>query len=203
VIDDRGYLFREISLLKKKIKRDERTSQLLRSEITSLYDSFHEKLNQNANQTENVAKRKSSSNVDKVDNEIKLLPRKKSLIEIPGEKNLWRTSSTSSSMVREIPQYSRPSSTSNSGTRISKSEREFIDGHECEECRRYYRIMEQQGLITSADLECGLTETLRRCSRHKSHWSPPLTPDGFWDLTVHTPDEWRKDSSKSNWRKHV
>jgi hypothetical protein len=179
------------------MKKDERTSQLLRSEITSLYDTFHNKLNQNENQNGKYTKRKNLINVD---NEIKPLFKKKSIIGIPQENDLRRTTSTSLRITSEIPQYSRPSSTTNSGR--SKSERELMDGHECEECRRYYRIMEQQGLITSADLECGLTETLRRCSRHKSHWSPPSTPDGFWDLTVHTPDEWRKDPHTSR-RKNV
>ena len=68
--------------------------------------------------------------------------------------------------------------------------RDMLDGHECEECKRYYRVMEQQGLITDTS---DLKETLRKCSRHKSRWSspehaplPPLTfrADKGWFLIL-------------------
>jgi hypothetical protein len=35
-----------------------------------------------------------------------------------------------------------------------------------------------------------LEDMLQHCSRHKSKWVPPGTPDGFWDLTIHSPQKW-------------
>ena len=32
-------------------------------------------------------------------------------------------------------------------------------------------------------------------SRHRDRSTPPPTPEGFWDLTVNTPEEWRRMSS--------
>jgi hypothetical protein len=46
--------------------------------------------------------------------------------------------------------------------------RELLDGHECEECKRYFRVMEEQGLIKD---ENDLRETLRKCSRHKCRYT--------------------------------
>jgi len=34
-------------------------------------------------------------------------------------------------------------------------------------------------------------EVLQACSRHKARWTPPGTPEGFWGLTLHTPDDWK------------
>ena len=34
-------------------------------------------------------------------------------------------------------------------------------------------------------------EVLQSCSRHKARWTPPSTPEGFWSLTLHTPEDWR------------
>jgi hypothetical protein len=28
-------------------------------------------------------------------------------------------------------------------------------------------------------------------SRHRNRSTPPSTPEGFWDLTVLTPEEWK------------
>jgi hypothetical protein len=186
--DDRGYLIREIHSLKKQVKKDKRTSELLKLEINRLYDTFHGSLKTEQSLTTTNPKRKHSANFDqkKVEEEKeRKMSSKKPAVDIP-------------QTLTEVPQQlpSRQSSFKSSCTGItsrSKSERDVMNGHECEECQRYYRIMEQQGLIitTPTNLECGLTETLRRCSRHKSHWSPPCTPEGFWDLTIRTPDDWK------------
>ena len=34
-------------------------------------------------------------------------------------------------------------------------------------------------------------EVLQSCSRHKAKWTPPATPEGFWNLTLETPDDWK------------
>ena len=33
-------------------------------------------------------------------------------------------------------------------------------------------------------------------SRHRNRSTPPSTPEGFWDLTVPTPEEWRKEKKQ-------
>lgn len=67
-----------------------------------------------------------------------------------------------------------------------KDARDALPGFACIECESFYAAMVQQGMIEAHEL----TEHLRECSRHKARWKPPSTPDGFWDLTVRTPEDW-------------
>ncbi len=162
----------------------------MKSEINKMYESFNGIVI-----PESV--RQGSSEKRKISN-VRDIPFVKAPDSTDSTENnqKQKISSARRSMTEVSYQVNRPQRPPQLESR-SRSEREMVQGHECEECKRYYRIMEQQGLITtSTNHECGLNETLRRCSRHKSHWSPPSTPDGFWDLTVHTPEEW-KDSKKS------
>eukprot|EP01034_Spumella_vulgaris_P025458 gene25458-31922_t len=69
----------------------------------------------------------------------------------------------------------------------NKASRDALPGHTCEECEAFYSAMVQQGVFSPESKKARLQE----CSRHKSKWSPPRTPDGFWDLTVHTPEDWK------------
>lgn len=65
-----------------------------------------------------------------------------------------------------------------------KSERENIPGFECDECRQYFTVLEQQGIFTPGSK----AEMLQKCSRHKSRFTPPSTPEGYWDLSIK--DNW-------------
>jgi hypothetical protein len=65
-----------------------------------------------------------------------------------------------------------------------KSERELLPGFECEECRNYFKALQQQGIFSSSNK----AEFLQQCSRHKSRFTPPSTPDGYWDLSIK--DNW-------------
>eukprot|EP01041_Mallomonas_annulata_P002685 gene2685-5282_t len=77
----------------------------------------------------------------------------------------------------------------------NKTQRAVLPGHICDQCQSYFSELQRQGLVT----ECTLKDMLERCSRHKSRWSPPRTPDGFWDISVKTPDEWKPiDDSEEN-----
>jgi hypothetical protein len=69
----------------------------------------------------------------------------------------------------------------------NKSSRDALPGHTCDECEAFYSAMVQQGVFSADSKKARLQE----CSRHKSKWTPPTTPEGFWDLTVHTPEEWK------------
>ena len=67
----------------------------------------------------------------------------------------------------------------------SISYRENLPGHICDQCRKYFEVLEQQGIAID------MTEMLRNCSRHKSVTvPPPSTPEGYWDLTVSSPTAW-------------
>lgn len=68
-----------------------------------------------------------------------------------------------------------------------KDQRECLLGFSCSECEKYYHELERQGLLDTVDR----AEMLKRCSRHKSAWEPPQTPEGFWELSVHTPANWK------------
>jgi hypothetical protein len=92
-------------------------------------------------------------------------------------------STTSTPVFSSIP----PRVKYHESTRI-KSERESMPGHTCIDCFRLYQAFEQQGIIISSEKK---RELLQTCSRHKVHWSPPHTPPGFWDLSVHTPENWK------------
>jgi hypothetical protein len=71
----------------------------------------------------------------------------------------------------------------------NKAERAVLPGYSCLQCEKYIAVMREQGLLQSED---DVTEMLQNCSRHKSAAGPPPdTPEGFWDLTVHTPEEWK------------
>ena len=65
-----------------------------------------------------------------------------------------------------------------------KSERELLPGFECEECRNYFKALQQQGIFSPSNK----AEFLQKCSRHKSRFTPPSTPDGYWDLSIK--DNW-------------
>ena len=70
----------------------------------------------------------------------------------------------------------------------NKAKRASLPGHLCTECSQYYQALEQQGIVLST---VSLDDMLKKCSRHKAQWSPPQTPEGFWGLSVDTPEDWR------------
>jgi len=78
------------------------------------------------------------------------------------------------------------------GGRRSKREREALPGHTCEHCDKWFRSRVETGVIT----EDQYAEHLKDCSRHKSKFTPPSTPPGFWSLTIPTPPEWKNNNNK-------
>ena len=56
----------------------------------------------------------------------------------------------------------------------SKALRESLPGHSCIQCAEFYQALKDQGFDD--------VELLNNCSRHKSTWKPPDTPEGFWSL---------------------
>eukprot|EP01031_Cornospumella_fuschlensis_P025164 gene25164-30390_t len=91
---------------------------------------------------------------------------------------------------------SAPKTTANASARQGKcievvrnrSERAALPGHTCAECEAFYNAMVQQGIVTEGNKKM----FLQSCSRHKARWTPPSTPEGYWDLSLHTPADWRK-----------
>lgn len=56
----------------------------------------------------------------------------------------------------------------------SKALRESLPGHSCIQCAEFYQALKDQGFDD--------VELLNNCSRHKSTWKLPETPEGFWSL---------------------
>lgn len=69
----------------------------------------------------------------------------------------------------------------------NREERAAMPGFACTECEQFYRTMLEQGIITDENRG----DFLQSCSRHKARWTPPSTPEGFWDLSLHTPAAWK------------
>jgi hypothetical protein len=57
-----------------------------------------------------------------------------------------------------------------------KSDRENLNGHSCDECARYFSALEKMGFDTK--------DMINTCSRHRTKYTPPSTPDGYWDLSM-------------------
>ena len=77
-----------------------------------------------------------------------------------------------------------------------KDERSMLPGHSCVECEKYIAVIRDQGLVKSDD---EIRAMLQKCSRHKSAAGPPPnTPDGFWDLSVYTPDDWKQSPGEES-----
>lgn len=68
-----------------------------------------------------------------------------------------------------------------------KDEREGLRGFQCAECAAFYNAQMKQGIFDQSKMN----EFLKNCSRHKGKWTPPDTPEGFWDLTIRTPEDWK------------
>lgn len=69
-----------------------------------------------------------------------------------------------------------------------KDERAALPGHTCTECKRFYEVYERQGMINDDNREY----FMQCCSRHKAKWAPAETPEGFWDLSINTPEAWKE-----------
>ena len=77
-------------------------------------------------------------------------------------------------------------------TNRSRSKRLEMQAEVCEECRLYYETLKKQGVCTSQELE----EHVQKCSRHRSDWVIPQTPENFWELTINTPEEWKQQKQQ-------
>jgi len=76
----------------------------------------------------------------------------------------------------------------------NKAARASLPGHECDECKRFYSAMIEQGIFQPGEK----LHMLKECSRHKARWTPPSTPEGFWELSLNTPSEWNRQEGEEN-----
>jgi hypothetical protein len=72
--------------------------------------------------------------------------------------------------------------------------REELPGYICDDCSAYYSRFFTP---TKAD------EMVQRCSRHRQVTTPPVTPEGFWDLTMRTPEDWKEQDDDLRARKRA
>ena len=96
----------------------------------------------------------------------------------------------------------------------SKVEREQLHGVECQECRKFYDIVQRSGISainfiaggcnshgpsthipnsSNMSLRCGLVQDI---SRHRYKYEPPPTPPGFWNIPL-SPSP-KRDELESN-----
>lgn len=67
--------------------------------------------------------------------------------------------------------------------RKQKTEHVKIKKKLCPACKRFYDALNMSP--TSKN------ELKMECRHYKETPSPPHTPDGFWDLEIHTPESWK------------
>ena len=60
-----------------------------------------------------------------------------------------------------------------------KTAREALRAFDCEECRAFLNAVCEGPGVEVFDRD----SIIKRCSRHRSSFSPPKTPDGFWELS--------------------
>ena len=68
-----------------------------------------------------------------------------------------------------------------------KDARKALRGFDCEHCRQFYEgFVKQYGEERAAQMK-------QECSRHRSRFTPPKTPEGYWDLSMQSP--WNDDNN--------
>jgi hypothetical protein len=72
-----------------------------------------------------------------------------------------------------------------------KDERKSMYGHTCNHCEEFYKNM-------YPDDEEKRNEMIQNCSKHKTRYKEPQpgTPEGFWDLDIQTPPEWKEQDEE-------
>jgi hypothetical protein len=67
----------------------------------------------------------------------------------------------------------------------NKEERKSLIGHSCPQCIDFY-----ENLFGKDTEKC--REAIQLCSRHRTRYKQqPGTPPGYWDVDIHTPEEWK------------
>jgi hypothetical protein len=69
----------------------------------------------------------------------------------------------------------------------TKAGREALRGFCCEDCKEYYSALIAQGVYSEKDVQL----MVQSGSRHRRKHTPPSTPEGYWDLSISTPEQWR------------
>lgn len=98
------------------------------------------------------------------------------------------SSSSSSSSAHPVDISKRPLISKCIEVVRNRADRAALPGFACSECEQFYKVMMDQGIVT----EENKADFMQSCSRHKARWTPPSTPDGFWDMSLNTPQEWRR-----------
>jgi len=80
------------------------------------------------------------------------------------------------------------------GAPVRGAARRALPAYDCADCRAFY---ERFYTPTKAN------EMVQECSRHRQAFTPPDTPDGYWDLTVRTPEEWKVQDEEMHARKRA
>ncbi|CAN6465557.1 unnamed protein product [Victoria cruziana] len=61
-----------------------------------------------------------------------------------------------------------------------KGDRQFLNGFECKQCKKFYdAVRDASGIDSNKKIQC---EHHDGVSRHRYRYLPPSTPDGFWNI---------------------
>ena len=215
--DDRGNLLREIESLKKANRKQERTKEFILQEFKLIKEQHAATMSRRVRKERDLLEMEAlpskKRSRDSVETEVgNGLPNAVTPVRsraADAGKNILpapkRSETVTANAPKDIPgsplveklkglipeNASAVSNVKVVGPLRKRSDREQLPGHTCLECARYIANLRTQGLLTTEEEE---REMLKACSRHKSiSGPPPDTPDGFWNLTVHTPEEWKHD----------
>ncbi len=99
--------------------------------------------------------------------------------KVSRSKGAGASSSSSSGDGKKHQQQSKPRESKHVQSNLSKAARAQLPGRTCSECEAFYRMQKAKG-VSSQDIR----DVLNSCSRHRQQWTPPTTPDGFWDMSA-------------------
>jgi len=74
---------------------------------------------------------------------------------------------------------------------VRGEKRRELPGHECEECQKFYSALcDGNSIFDKSDM-------LKACSRHRSRFTPDMTPDDFWEMSFVDEIKERKEKSSN------
>ncbi|GMI52774.1 hypothetical protein ScalyP_jg7264 [Parmales sp. scaly parma] len=60
---------------------------------------------------------------------------------------------------------------------VRDEKRRALPAHDCEECKKFYDA------ICDGNSEFNKSDLMKHCGRHRSKFTPDMTPEGFWEMS--------------------
>jgi len=71
----------------------------------------------------------------------------------------------------------QPSTTFKYKEVVRGEKRRALPAHDCEECKKFYDA------ICDGNSEFNKSDLMKHCGRHRSKFTPDMTPEGFWEMS--------------------